>query len=172
MLKKLLGLLVVAFAIASCDVSGMVPAEQMAFAKSVVAMVQTRDDARLQAVTHPDLWRQLTPDVRAQMAAMFPSEPPTSVTVSSWHSSFNNGYSDVSMVMLYKYSTRGVTVTIGFQASGARNVLTKIYVKPEGMTAPTQPQPQQPQPQPQPQQQQPEQQQPDQQQNDGKSTTL
>jgi len=171
MLRKMFGALACVLLLAGCDVSGMVPAEQMDFAKRVVRMVQTHDDAGLEAVSHPSLWQHLTPDIRAQMAAMFPNEQPASITVSSWKSSFDNDFSNVSMVMLYKYSTGGVTVTLGFQSAGTRNVLTEIYVRPEGMAAPSQPQPQPQQPQSQPQQQ-PDQQQDDQQQDDTKSNTL
>jgi hypothetical protein len=101
-----------------------------------------------------------------------PNEAPTSVTITSWKSNYNNGWSNVTMVMTYKYSRQDVEVNIGFHSAGARNILTMIYVKPitGGMPpAPTvnppAPQPQTPPPQEQPQQ-------PQEQQNDDKSNSL
>lgn len=127
---KVLAALALGLALTACDVSGLVPQEHQDFAKRVVAMVQNRDEAGLQAVTDPSLMQQLPPDIRARMAAVFPNEQPSSITISSWKSHFNNGWSDVTMVMLYKYSRSDVEVNIGFKSAGQRNVLTMIYVKP------------------------------------------
>lgn len=143
---KTFAALALGLVLAACDVSGFVPTEHMDFAKRVVIMVRTQDDANLQAVTHPDLWRQLPADVRARMAAMFPPGEPASVTVSSWKSNMNNGVTNVTMVMLYKYPQRDVEVNLGFQSLGTGYVLTMIYTKPVGMTPQRQsaPQPNQP----------------------------
>lgn len=132
MLNRVSCLIVLAFvcALAACDVSGLVPKEDLAFAKRVVTMVKTQDAAGLQAVSDPALWAQLPDNIRAQMARIFPSEPESSATVSSWHSNYNNGFSQVEMVMLYKYAQRDVKVTIGFRSAGQRYTLMMIYVLP------------------------------------------
>jgi hypothetical protein len=142
---KIFAALALGLALAACDVSGLVPKEHTEFAKRVVTMVQTRDENGLQAVCDPALWQQLTPQTRAQMAAIFPNEQPTSVTVSSWKSNFNNDWSNVTMILLYKYSNQDIRATVGFRSSGNRNILTAIYVLPIGGATGSQPPPQQPQ---------------------------
>jgi hypothetical protein len=141
---KIIAALALGLVLAACDVSGFVPQEHQDFAKRVVSMVQNRDDAGLQAVADPELWQKLPPDLRARMAAVFPPEQPSSITISSWKSNYANDWTNVAMVMLYKYSTRDIRVTIEFRSSGARNVLTAIFLLPVtgGEAAPAQ-QPQQ-----------------------------
>lgn len=131
---KIFAALALGLVLAACDVSGFVPQEHQDFAKRVVSMVQNRDEAGLQAVTDPELWQKLGPDLRARMAALFPPEQPSSITISSWKSHFANDWSNVSMVMLYKYSKRDIQVTMEFRSAGARNVLTAIFLLPVGGT--------------------------------------
>jgi hypothetical protein len=157
-----LGLVLVA-----CDVSGFVPQEHQDFAKRVVMMVQNRDDAGLQAVTHPDLWMKLPEAMRARMATMFPPGAPSDITISSWKSNWNNDVASVQMTMMYKYPQRDVQVDLAFQSGGGRQVLTMIYLKPVAAGSTPSPAPQQ-QNAP-PQQDAPQQ---DQRQQDDKSTTL
>jgi hypothetical protein len=116
--------------LAACDVSGFVPQEHQDFAKRVVSMVQNRDDAGLQQVCDPDLWRQLNPDLRTAMAALFPAEQPSGITISSWKSNLVNNVANVQMIMVYKYSQREIQVDLAFQSAGGRHVLTRIYLKP------------------------------------------
>jgi hypothetical protein len=149
------------FVLVACDVSGFVPQEHQDFAKRVVLMVQNRDDAGLQAVTHPDLWTKLPPEMRARMATMFPPGAPTDITISSWKSNWNNDVANVQMTMMYKYPQRDIQVDLAFQAGGGRQLLTMIYLKPVAAGSLPAPAPQQ---QDAPQQ--------DQQQQDDKSTTL
>lgn len=152
MFRKAVTLIVLGFAcaLAACDVSGLVPKEDLAFAKRVVTMVKTQDSAGLQSVSDPALWVQLPDPVRARMAAIFPNETESSVTVSSWHSNYKDGYSQVEMTMLYKYARQDVQVTIGFRSAGQNYTLTEIYVLPivGGQPAPIPPAPAPQQPQP------------------------
>lgn len=143
MFRKAIALFVLMGALAACDVSSMVPAEDMNFAKRVVAMIKTQDGAGLQAVCDPALWAQLPDGTRAQMAAIFPNETEASVTVSSWHTNFNNGVSDTKMEMLYKYAHQDVKVTIGFKSAGQHHTLMMIYVLPmvNGQPSPIPPAP-------------------------------
>jgi hypothetical protein len=143
---KTFAALALGLVLAACDVSGFVPQEHQDFAKRVVSMIQNRDDAGLQSVSHPDLWPKLPPALRERMAQLFPAEQPSSITISSWKSNYANDWTNVAMVMLYKYSTREIKVTIEFRSSGARNVLTAIFLLPVSGPGSTPAQPQQQQP--------------------------
>jgi hypothetical protein len=159
---KTFAVLALGLVLAACDVSGFVPQEHQDFGKRVVMMIQNRDDAGLQAATHPDLWLKLPAEMRNRMAMMFPPGAPTDITISSWKSNWNNDVANVQMTMMYKYPQRDIQVDMAFQAGGGKQMLTMIYLKP--VAAGTLPSPA-PQQQNTPQYQ-------DQQQQDDKSTTL
>lgn len=127
---KIVTALAVMLALAACDFSTLMPKEEVDFAKGVVMLVQNRDAEGLEAVSDPVLWQQLTPELRDRMARNFPRGTPTNVSVASYRSTFGNGVSSVSIVLVYRYPQTAVQAAVSFRAAEHGYELTAIHVSP------------------------------------------